>query len=169
MLASGTSAPSSTATPPPISTKIVSQPMTCGAGTPSACRMAGNASRPLASLAKPCSIKPYPTIRRRGIGAQRASGALLIRSMGRSRHVGDRPWMELAVFISKQPLGKRSRAAGLAAAAGAGSLCVQSFVPPHVVLFIAPDGRSLVDHHHLAASFVGLHDAMRLADLVAAD
>jgi len=52
-------------------------------------KIAGNASRPLASLAKPCSMKPYPTIRRSGIGAQRAIGDLLIRSMGRSRHNGD--------------------------------------------------------------------------------
>src|SRR5277367_6429859 len=89
MLASGTSAPRSTAKPPNISTKIVSHPMRCGAGTPSACRIAGNASGPLASLAKPCSMKPYPTISRSGIGAQRASGDLLIRSIGRSRHLGN--------------------------------------------------------------------------------
>src|SRR6516164_1713225 len=59
-----------TARPPNISTKIVSHPMRCGAGMPRACKIAGNASRPRASLAKPCSMKPYPTIRRRGIGAQ---------------------------------------------------------------------------------------------------
>jgi uncharacterized membrane protein YphA (DoxX/SURF4 family) len=35
---------------------FVSHPIRCGAGTPSACRIAGNASRPLASLAKPCSM-----------------------------------------------------------------------------------------------------------------
>src|SRR5262249_10772964 len=36
-------------------------------------------------------------------------------------------------------------------------------------LSLLPDGRSIVDHHHLAARFVGFHDAMRLADLVEAE
>ena len=48
--------------------------MKCGPGTPIASRMVAKASEPLASLAKPCSIKPYPTIRRSGMGAQRAIG-----------------------------------------------------------------------------------------------
>src|SRR5215469_6631219 len=117
MLASGTNAPRSTARPPNISTKIVSHPMRCGAGTPSACKMAGNASRPLAILAKPCSMKPYPTIRRSGIGAQRAIGDLLIRSMGRSRHVVDRLSMLLVDCISNQSSQERvqvhTRATGL--------------------------------------------------------
>src|SRR5712671_3644064 len=107
MLANGTSAPKSTARPPSISTEIVSHPIRCGAGTPSACRIAGNASRPLASLAKPCSMKPYPTIRRSGIGAQRAIGDLLIRSMGRSRHVVDPLSMLLVDCISNQPSQER--------------------------------------------------------------
>src|SRR4026207_956473 len=36
--------------------------------------MAANASGPLESLAKPCSMKPKPTISRNGIGAHRAIG-----------------------------------------------------------------------------------------------
>src|SRR5882762_9748785 len=37
-----------------------------------ACRTIAKASGPLDSLAKPCCMKPYPTISRSGIGAQRA-------------------------------------------------------------------------------------------------
>jgi len=48
--------------------------MKCGAGTPIAWRIAANESEPLPSLAKPCSMNPYPTIRRSGIGAQRGEG-----------------------------------------------------------------------------------------------
>jgi hypothetical protein len=44
-------------------------------------------------------MKPYPTIRRSGTGAQRAIGDLLIRSMGNSRHTGDGLGMKLIVFI----------------------------------------------------------------------
>src|SRR4030088_413159 len=90
MLASDTNAPRSTAKPPNISTRIVSHPIRWGGGTPSACKIAGNASSPLSNLAKPCSMKPYPTIRRSGTGAQRAIEDLLIKSTGRSRHIADR-------------------------------------------------------------------------------
>src|SRR5262249_6155311 len=93
MLANGTNAPRSTARPPTISTRIVSHPIRCGAGTPRACKIAGNASGPLASLAKQCCMKPYPTISRSGIGAQRAIGDLLIRSRGRPRQFGDGLWV----------------------------------------------------------------------------
>jgi hypothetical protein len=77
--------------------------MRCGAGTPIASKIVGNASSPLASFAKPCSMKPYPTIRRSGTGAQLAIGDPLIRSTGRLRHVSDRLWMEFVVFVSNQP------------------------------------------------------------------
>src|SRR5215468_2527979 len=40
---------------------------------------------------------------------------------------------------------------------------------PRRALSLPPDGRSIVDHHHLAARFVSFHDAMRLADLVEAE
>src|SRR5262245_40903921 len=43
--------------------------------------MSANALGPLDSLAKPCSMKPYPTIRRSGIGAQRAIGNRLDNSL----------------------------------------------------------------------------------------
>ena len=49
--------------------------------------------RNAAGPGEPCSMKPYPTIRRSGTGAQRAIGDLLIRSMGRSRQFGDRLWI----------------------------------------------------------------------------
>src|SRR5262249_7079035 len=73
-LTSATKAPSNTARPPSSSTSMVDHAMRCDAGTPIACRMSANASGPLDSLAKPCAMKPYPTIRRSGIGAQRAIG-----------------------------------------------------------------------------------------------
>jgi hypothetical protein len=47
--------------------------MKCGTGTPSACRIAANASGPFDSLAMPCCTKPYPTIKRNGSGAHRAA------------------------------------------------------------------------------------------------
>src|SRR5437879_2720952 len=50
MLASGTSAPRSTAKPPNISTKIVSHPMRCGAGTLSACKIASALYEPIESV-----------------------------------------------------------------------------------------------------------------------
>src|SRR5207253_9522651 len=53
---------------------MVIHAMKCGAGTARACKIAANASGPLESLAKPCSMKPKPTIRRNGIGAHRAIG-----------------------------------------------------------------------------------------------
>src|SRR4029450_5870605 len=53
---------------------MVTHAIKCGAGTASACRIAANTSAPLDSLAKPCSMKPKPTIRRNGIGAHRAIG-----------------------------------------------------------------------------------------------
>src|SRR5215475_1258180 len=74
MLTNGVKAPRITVRPPNISTTMVDHAMKCGAGVPIACRMAANASGPLDSLEKPCSMKPYPTIRRSGMGAQRAIG-----------------------------------------------------------------------------------------------
>src|SRR6185437_6603925 len=59
-----------------ISTSIVVHAMKWGAGTLSAWRIAVNSSGPLASLAKPCCIKPNPTINRRGMGAHRATAEL---------------------------------------------------------------------------------------------
>src|SRR5437762_4697856 len=126
MLASGISAPRSTANPPNISTRIVSHPMRCGAGTPSACKIAGNASGPLASLAKPCSMKPYAKISRNGIGAQRAIGDLLIRSIGWSRQFGDHRFRWLAERISMISFLGLSR--GLEKLANGGrDLCVVRF------------------------------------------
>src|SRR5262249_18318956 len=71
-LTTTTNAPSSTASPPSSSIRIVDQAMTVGAGTPRACRIPMKTSGPLLSFAKPCAMKPYPTIRRSGIGTQRA-------------------------------------------------------------------------------------------------
>src|SRR5262245_39267661 len=76
-LTSATKAPRSTARPPSSSTSMVDHAMKCDAGTPIACRMSANASGPLDSLAKPCAMKPYPTINRSGIGDQCAIGNLL--------------------------------------------------------------------------------------------
>src|SRR5262249_37805671 len=70
-LASVTKAPRITANPPSISTSMVDQAIRCAPGTPIAWRILANASGPLASLAKPCSIKPKPTIKRRGRRGQR--------------------------------------------------------------------------------------------------
>src|SRR5882724_606750 len=53
---------------------MVNHAVKCGAGTANAWRIAANASGPLDSLAKPCSMKPKPTIRRNGIGAHLAIG-----------------------------------------------------------------------------------------------
>src|SRR5215831_15268195 len=72
-LANATNAPRSTANPPRSSTSMVNHAIRCGAGTPSACRMVTNASGPLESLATPCCMKPTPTIRRNGTGAQRVT------------------------------------------------------------------------------------------------
>src|SRR6516164_7034396 len=55
-----------------ISTSMVAHAMKCGPGTPMACRILANASGPLASLAKPCSKKPKPTIKRTGMSAHRS-------------------------------------------------------------------------------------------------
>ena len=52
---------------------IVSQAIMCGIGVPIAWTMATKFSGPFSSLAKPWAKKPYPTISRSGIGAQRAS------------------------------------------------------------------------------------------------
>jgi hypothetical protein len=60
------------ARPPKNSIAIVIQAIRWGAGTPSACKIIANDSGPLARLANPCSMKPYPTIKRSGSGAQRA-------------------------------------------------------------------------------------------------
>src|SRR5262245_63549918 len=86
-LASATNAPRSTAKPPRTSTSMVNHAMTCGAGTPSACRIVTNASGPLDSLATPCCMKPNPTIRRSGMGAQRAIGNRLDETNATSRSV----------------------------------------------------------------------------------
>src|SRR5438128_5177486 len=69
-----TKARRSIAKPPSSSVSIVTHAMKCDAGTASACRIAANVSVPLASLAKPCSMKPKPTIRRNGTGTHRAIG-----------------------------------------------------------------------------------------------
>src|SRR5258705_5885370 len=69
-----TKAPRSIAKPPSNSVSMLAHAVKCGAGTASACRISANASGPLDSLAKPCSMKPKPTIRRNGMGAQRAIG-----------------------------------------------------------------------------------------------
>src|SRR5262249_43221448 len=58
-----------------------------GAGTPSACRIAANASGPLESLATPCCTKPSPTIRRSGTGAQRAIANRVGEALATSRRV----------------------------------------------------------------------------------
>src|SRR5499433_4118980 len=50
-----------------------------------ACRIATNASEPLLSLEKPCCMKPNPTIKRSGTGAQRAIGNRLDESSATSR------------------------------------------------------------------------------------
>src|SRR6266481_3644217 len=71
-LARDTKAPRSIAKPPSSSVSMVNHAVRCGAGTANACRIAANASGPLESLAKPCSMKPKPTIRRNGMGAHRA-------------------------------------------------------------------------------------------------
>src|SRR5262245_36742155 len=86
-LASATKAPRSTAPPPSSSIPIVSQAIKWGAGTPSACRIMANVSGPLDSLATPCCRKPNPTIRRSGIGAQRAIGSRLNQTDATSRNV----------------------------------------------------------------------------------
>src|SRR5262249_52870676 len=86
-LASATKAPRSTAKPPRSSTSMVNHAIKCGAGTPSACRIVANASGPLDSLAIPCCMKPYPTIRRSEMGAQRAIENRLEESHATSRHV----------------------------------------------------------------------------------
>jgi hypothetical protein len=52
----------------------VNHAVKCGAGTANAWRIAANASEPLDGLAKPCSMKRKPTIRRNGIAAHRAIG-----------------------------------------------------------------------------------------------
>src|SRR5437879_2139830 len=67
-----TKAPRNIAKPPSSSVSMVNHAVKCGAGTANACRIVANASGPLDSLAKPCSMKPKPTIRRNGIGAHRA-------------------------------------------------------------------------------------------------
>src|SRR6266566_3681121 len=82
-----TKAPKIIAKPPTTSVSIVAHAIKCGAGTPSACRMEAKASGPFASLAKPCAMKPYPTIRRSGIGAQRESGNRFHDGDGTSRNV----------------------------------------------------------------------------------
>src|ERR1700679_2799615 len=69
------SAPNSAASPPKISIRVVSHAMKCGAGTPMAWRTTAKASGTLDSLAKPCCMKPYPTISRSGMGAQRVTDA----------------------------------------------------------------------------------------------
>src|SRR5262245_53711281 len=86
-LASGTNAPRSTARPPRSSTRMVNHAIKCGAGTPSACRIATKASGPLDSLAAPCCMKPNPTTKRSGMGAQRAIGNRLDQSSAASRYV----------------------------------------------------------------------------------
>jgi hypothetical protein len=62
---------------------------------PSSLSSRRSASRKRASPALVAAVlhEAYPTIRRSGIGAQRAIEDLLIKSMGRSRQVGDRAWM----------------------------------------------------------------------------
>src|SRR5258705_8950361 len=69
-----TKAPRSIAKPANSSVIMETHAMKCGAGTASSCRIWANVSGPLDSLAKPCSMKPKPTIRRNGIGAHRATG-----------------------------------------------------------------------------------------------
>src|SRR5262245_60512674 len=86
-LASATNAPRSTANPPRSSTSMVNHAIRCGAGTPSASRILTNASGPLKSLATPCCMKPTPTIRRNGTGAQRAIERRLDASSATSRTV----------------------------------------------------------------------------------
>src|SRR5262245_5927438 len=86
-LASATNAPRSIARPPSSSTRMVNHAIKCGAGTPSACRIATNASGPLESLAIPCWMKPTPTMRRSGTGAQWAIGNRRDGSDARSRSV----------------------------------------------------------------------------------
>jgi hypothetical protein len=63
----GTNTPISIAKPPRISVAIVRSPSRWGEGTPNACNRLGKASNPRSSFAKPCSINPYPTMRRSGI------------------------------------------------------------------------------------------------------
>src|SRR5260370_35776432 len=49
--------------------------------------MVAKASGPLDSLAKPCCMKPNPTIRRSGMGAQRAIANRLDNSKGKARDI----------------------------------------------------------------------------------
>src|ERR1700758_2047740 len=51
---------------------MVDHAIKCGPGTPIACRILANASGPLASLVKQCSMKPKPTIKSRGTSGQRS-------------------------------------------------------------------------------------------------
>jgi UTRA domain len=71
-------------------------------------------------------MKPYLTIRRSGTGAQRAIAGLLIRSIERSRHIGDHLSVQLVVFIVQSTsIGSMSPSALLAPA---GSLIERGLV-----------------------------------------
>ena len=74
MLATDTKAPIRTANPPINSTRMVAQAITPGEGTPRASRVFAKPLGPLESLASPCAMKPYPTIRRNGTAHQAAKG-----------------------------------------------------------------------------------------------
>src|SRR5882724_4870612 len=69
--------------------------------------MFANASDPRDSFAKPCAMKPYPTIRRSGIGAHRAIRNRLSCSNGllRTESPGLLPWREILFIFHLLPVG----------------------------------------------------------------
>src|SRR5262245_47915014 len=146
MLTMVTNAPTRRARPPKISSKVTSQALARGHGTPTCFRSSAKAAGPRLHLAHPWTRNPTPRIIRIGIG-------------NHPRHRS--PFRNSSTGIPfERSCGCRLRAAlsrRRSPLAHSGSLASGWRV------------LSAVDDHHLPPGLVGLHDAMGFADLLEAE